>query len=61
MKSFVEPFASAFAWIPEDTPSNNGGIRYWTPLPWDNHAGCVTLAGDAAHPMPPRELPLSLD
>ena len=25
---------------------------YWTPIPWNNHGGRVTLAGDAAHPMP---------
>lgn len=28
-------------------------ISYWESKPWDTHEGRVTLAGDAAHPMPP--------
>jgi 2-polyprenyl-6-methoxyphenol hydroxylase-like FAD-dependent oxidoreductase len=56
MKSFAEPFRSAFAWIPQGTSPNNGAIRYWVPISWDNHEGRATLVGDAAHPLPPRKL-----
>jgi len=27
----------------------------WKSISWDNHEGCVTLAGDAEHPLPPRK------
>ena len=55
-RCFADPIRSAYAWMPDDldtvyyTPNAN-----WDPsLPehrWDNHAGLVTLVGDAAHPM----------
>jgi hypothetical protein len=48
-----EPARSAFIWIPDDTLVHNADISYWVTQPWDNHGGRMTLAGDAAHPMPP--------
>ncbi|KAH8820697.1 hypothetical protein F5884DRAFT_764906 [Xylogone sp. PMI_703] len=48
-----EPFRSAYAWLPENHPMYSNEIKYWLPSPWDNHNGRITLAGDAAHPMPP--------
>jgi 2-polyprenyl-6-methoxyphenol hydroxylase-like FAD-dependent oxidoreductase len=50
---FAEPFRSAIQWIPDDTKITYNSIGYWVPVPWDNHLGQITLAGDAAHPMPP--------
>ncbi|MCJ1311570.1 hypothetical protein MMC25_005243 [Agyrium rufum] len=49
----AEPFRSAVEWMPEDTPVTYDPIAFWEPLPWNNHGGRVTLAGDAAHPMTP--------
>ncbi|KIX92470.1 uncharacterized protein Z520_11790 [Fonsecaea multimorphosa CBS 102226] len=46
---FAEPRRSALAWMPEDQDVPNDMIKIWVPIPWDNHAGQVTLAGDAAH------------
>lgn len=48
-----EPAHSAFQWIPKNTLVHQADISYWTPRPWDNKAGRITLLGDAAHPMPP--------
>lgn len=63
-RCFAEPIRSAYEWMPDDldtvyfTPNAN-----WDPsLPehrWDNHAGLVTLVGDAAHPMTYRTCPFS--
>ncbi len=53
-----EPYRSAVLWMPDDTKITYDGIAYWVPVPWDNHDGRVTLAGDAAHPMTPRMLAL---
>jgi len=50
----AEPFRSAVQWMPEDTEITYNSMAYWEPVPWDNHSGRVTLAGDAVHPMPPR-------
>ncbi|KAI9857757.1 MAG: hypothetical protein M1824_004713 [Vezdaea acicularis] len=49
----ADPFKSANLWIPEGTPISFDRLSYWATIPWDNHGGRVTLAGDAAHPMPP--------
>jgi len=35
-------------------------MTYWPTKPWDSRGGLVTLAGDAAHAMTFRMLPLSL-
>ena len=61
--SFCDPVRSFFQWIPEDLHT-----VYFTPLAewdpsqedhvWDGMGGRVTLAGDAAHPMSFRELPI---
>lgn len=51
----ADPFKSANLWIPEGTPISFDRLSYWATIPWDNHGGRVTLAGDAAHPMPPRK------
>ena len=39
--------------IPDDTQIPYIDVSYWIAQPWDTHNGLVTLAGDAAHPMPP--------
>ena len=54
-KELGEPARSAFTWIPSDTLVHKADVSYWITQPWDNHAGRMTLAGDAAHPMPPCE------
>lgn len=54
-EDFCEPYRSATLWIPEGTRVSNNGTHYWVTIPWDNHDGRVTLAGDAAHPMTPRK------
>jgi 2-polyprenyl-6-methoxyphenol hydroxylase-like FAD-dependent oxidoreductase len=48
-----EPARSAFTWIPEDTLVHKADISYWISKPWNNQDGRITLAGDAAHAMPP--------
>ena len=51
---FCEPFRSAFSWVKDDTYIFPDRFASWnSPAPWDNHSGCITLAGDAAHPMTP--------
>ena len=51
---FSEPFRTAMLAIDDDVvlPIDRG--QQWKPIPWDNRAGKVTLAGDAAHCMLPR-------
>ncbi|KAI9753800.1 MAG: hypothetical protein M1835_000954 [Candelina submexicana] len=55
LHDWAEPFRSATLWMPEDTPITYDRISYWVPIPWDDKEGRGTLAGDAAHPMPPRK------
>lgn len=51
---YAEPFRSAAQWVKPDTHVAYDRIKQWErPVPWDNHGGRVTLAGDAAHPMAP--------
>ncbi|KAL8731725.1 MAG: hypothetical protein Q9181_004193 [Wetmoreana brouardii] len=52
-ETFAEPFRSASLWIQDGTPTFHDQVQYWPTMPFDNHGGRVTLAGDAAHPMPP--------
>ncbi|KAI5363800.1 Putative FAD-binding domain, FAD/NAD(P)-binding domain superfamily [Septoria linicola] len=55
-KDFGEPWRSSYEWLSEDE-SNVWLTKLmdWDPREpehaWNNHAGRVTLAGDAAHPM----------
>jgi len=58
-EAFAEPFKSSVLWIPEGTPIPQDTLLYWITPPWDNHEGRATLAGDAAHPLPPRTHPPS--
>lgn len=55
LKRRAEDFSDdiKFLWqsIPEDTQCWHNRLSSWTPEPWDNRNGTVTLAGDAAHPM----------
>lgn len=44
-------FQSAIDWTPEQSSVFIDEMKYWVPVPWQNHTGRVTLAGDAAHPM----------
>jgi hypothetical protein len=48
-----EPIKSAIDWTPDGSPCNIDEMKYWVPVPWENHSGRVTLVGDAAHPMLP--------
>jgi len=50
-EDFAEPRKSMIAWIPEDTHISRDRMAIWSPIPWDNHDGRVTLVGDAAHAM----------
>ena len=52
-RTFCDPFKSAVEGIPPGSPCFVRELSYWKPVPWDNHAGKVTLAGDAAHSMLP--------
>jgi len=56
-KTVVEPFRSAIEWTPEGSPCFIDRMKYWVPVPFPDHGGRVTLAGDAAHPMLPCEYP----
>lgn len=53
VESLAEPYRSANRWIPDEASIHHDPMTYWIPIPWDNHSGRVTLAGDAAHPLPP--------
>ena len=53
--SLAEPWRSSLLWIPDDTEVSCNTVAYWVTRPWDNHDGTITLAGDAAHPLPPRK------
>lgn len=49
----AEPFKSAILWIPDDVDIAYQDISIWAPERWDTRGGRVTLAGDAAHSIPP--------
>lgn len=50
-KGLCEPFQSLIDWTPAGSPCYMDEMKYWVPVPFNNHSGRVTLAGDAAHPM----------
>ena len=52
---FAEPFKSIYTSLPQGTKIWCDRLSQWPTIPWDNRAGRVTLAGDAAHPMTFRE------
>jgi 2-polyprenyl-6-methoxyphenol hydroxylase-like FAD-dependent oxidoreductase len=56
---WAEPYKSAIAWIPDDTPILRDQLKIWKTSPWDNKDGRVTLCGDAAHAMTFRTFPSS--
>ncbi|KAI9809365.1 MAG: hypothetical protein M1827_006877 [Pycnora praestabilis] len=49
----AEPYRSANLFIPDGSKVSHDDITYWVTIPWDNHDGRISLAGDAAHPLPP--------
>ncbi|KAA8576527.1 hypothetical protein EYC84_006636 [Monilinia fructicola] len=51
---WADPWKSALKWVSKGTEIPADACMLWKdPVPWDNHQGRVTLAGDAAHAMPP--------
>ena len=50
----AEPWSNALKWIPEGTPVADNAVSCWVTSNWDSQGGRITLAGDAAHPLPPR-------
>lgn len=52
-KDLAEPWRSSILWIPDGTEISPNSVSYWITSPWDNQGGTITLAGDAAHPLPP--------
>jgi hypothetical protein len=50
-KGLCEPFQTLIDSTPADSECSIDEMKYWVPVPFDNHSGRVTLAGDAAHPM----------
>lgn len=50
-----EPFRTAALALEDDEVVPLDAGQQWVPYPWKNHDGRVTLAGDAAHSMLPRE------
>lgn len=55
-----EPFRTAALALSEDEVLPLDPSQQWSPIDWDNRHGTVTLAGDAAHSMLPRESVLFL-
>ncbi|KAJ5887310.1 hypothetical protein N7504_011357 [Penicillium tannophilum] len=54
LSTYCEPYRSVAAWLADDIHISGESFHYWGNItPWDNYAGKVTLAGDAAHPMVP--------
>ncbi|KAJ5112002.1 hypothetical protein N7532_000047 [Penicillium argentinense] len=50
-RGFVPFLQQAVERIPNGTPVTEIKLADWECLPWDNHDGRVTMAGDAAHAM----------
>lgn len=56
---WADPWRTAGLNVKNDTEIFTLPATYWMPTIWDNHNGRITLAGDAAHPMPPRKFVLN--
>lgn len=55
-QTFVEPFRTASQAVPFGTDVPRDRWKRWEePTLWDSRRGRVTLAGEAAHPFPPRK------
>ena len=53
-EKWIDPWKSALKWLPDGTEIPADKVNLWNNITrWDNHEGRVTLAGDAAHAMPP--------
>lgn len=50
-----EPFRTSILTLGEDAMLPLDPGQEWSPVPWDNRHGQITLAGDAAHSMLPRK------
>jgi len=59
-QDLVEPWKSSILCIPDTTEISPNSVSYWITTAWDNRDGMITLAGDAAHPLPPRKSPISM-
>jgi hypothetical protein len=51
-----EPFRTAGIALSENEILPIDQSQQWAPIEWDNRRGTVTLVGDSAHSMLPREL-----
>ena len=52
-KFFVDPWKLVSDNLPLKTQFPYEPYLYWKPIPWNTRGGRVTLAGDAAHTLPP--------
>ncbi|KAH8770261.1 hypothetical protein BGZ57DRAFT_1005928 [Hyaloscypha finlandica] len=53
-EKWIDPWKSALKWLKDGTEIPADKVNLWKNITgWDNHGGRVTLAGDAAHAMPP--------
>lgn len=52
-KSFVAPWKLVSDNLPRQTQFPYEPYLYWKPIPWNTRGGRITLAGDAAHTLPP--------